>query len=173
VIEDARNADWKRYVHDERPDWALAAIQRREPDLATRFFTELAAGTDPGLATVAARLLLEKADAKTALKWRGQLTSAAADETYPKEAREIAVRALLKARWNGREKWMLASLESLHMDPEWFVGEIWAAKDRWIPELSRMTRGEHPIGAERSAIPGGSNSSGDFQKSNFPRQCPH
>ena len=43
VMADARRADWKRYVYNEKPDWALHAIQQREPVTATGLFTELAA----------------------------------------------------------------------------------------------------------------------------------
>ncbi len=143
VIADARNADWECYVFDEHPDWALAAIQRREPEMAAKFFAELATGPDPGLATVAARLLLEKADPKTAPKWREQLIAAAANETFPEKAREIAVHALLKANWDGRKKWVLTSLESQRVEPEWYIQEIWAAEDYWIPKLGRMTRGDN------------------------------
>lgn len=150
VMTDARRADWKQYVYNEKPDWALHAIQQREPEAATGLFTELAAGADPGLAVVAARLLLEKADASSAPKWREQLIAAAANTSLPEDAREIAVHALLKAEWSGRESWVLNSLENNQGDPEWFIREVWDAKKRWITELVRMTKGDDALARQRA-----------------------
>ena len=69
---------------------------------------------------------------------------------FPEDAREIAVHALLKAEWNGRESWILKSLESNQGDPEWFIREVWDGKKRWIPELVRMTKGDDALARKRA-----------------------
>lgn len=151
VMADAVHADWEQYVHDERPDWALAALQQREPETATKLFTEWTAGVDFGIAVVAGRLLLEHADAGTAPKWREWLIAAAANPKFPEKAREIAAGALVKAEWKGREEWILTILKhGEDVDPEWFIREMWRSKDRWIPKLTRMIGGKNRRAHERA-----------------------
>jgi len=144
VIEDAKRADWERYVFNERPDWALDALQRRDPEQAARVFAELAAGPDPGLATVAARLLLEKATPQDAPQWREQLIAAAGNAKFPEPARQIAVEALLNAKWKGREAWVRSFLAQADAGTAgWFCSEVDAAPGHWIPILARMVGGEN------------------------------
>jgi hypothetical protein len=152
VIEDARHADWERYVYHERPDWALAALQQREPAAATKLLVEMTAGANAGVATVATSVLLASADAGAAPHWREWLIAAAANPKYPEKARQIAVQALLKAKWQGREEWVLTSLgRDDDGDPEWFIHEMWDSRDRWIPKLARMVRGANRQARERAA----------------------
>lgn len=151
VIADAAHPDWERYVYDERPDWALAALQQREPEFARKLFAEWTAGADAGISSVAARLLLEHADADAAPKWREWLIAAAANPKFPEKARGIAVNALVKAKWKGKEEWAMTLLkQGEDVEPEWFIHEIWSAEDRWIRNLTRMIGGENRRAHERA-----------------------
>lgn len=144
VIMDAREAEWERYVFNERPDWALAAIQAREPEFAVELFTKLANGSNPGVAAVTARLLLETATPDLAPKWRSQLIATAANKELPESAREIAVEALLVAKWPEREAWILDFLTKADATSDhWFRMFMHHTPKHWIPILSAMVEGQN------------------------------
>jgi hypothetical protein len=93
---------------------------------------------------LAARLLLEKAAPQDAPQWREQLIAAAGNSKFPEPARQIAVEALLKAKWKGREEWVRSFLAQADAGTAgWFCSEADAAPDHWIPILARMVGGEN------------------------------
>jgi hypothetical protein len=60
VLEDARHAEWKRYLYGERTDPALDAVRERELAEALKVLEGLADGPDPGCAVLGAKLLLDE-----------------------------------------------------------------------------------------------------------------
>jgi len=142
VIADSADADWELYLWNERPDPTLDALLFREPEVAERLLGEFAAGKNAGLAVVACRLLLERAEANEAGRWRKELKAAAANPALPEEARQIATDALLARDWPGREVWSLEDLKDERLgDPYWFGPPVWADPDHWIPLLTAMLGG--------------------------------
>jgi hypothetical protein len=146
VIADARQAKWELYEWNERPDPTLDALQHRDPATATRLLQEFAIGPEPGLAVVAARLLMEQAPPDAQEPWRKILIAAAAKTDTPATARKIAIEALVSAKWPGAEAWMLSSLAQPDSgDTNWYSRAIWKDPDHWIPLLTKLVGGENPV----------------------------
>jgi hypothetical protein len=144
VIADARHAKWELYGWNERRDPTLDALQQRDPDTATRLLQEFVGGADPGLAVVAARLLMEQAKPDAQVPWRKILIAAAANPKNPETARMIAVEALIGAKWPEREAWILSCLAQPDSgDTYWFSRAIWDDPDHWIPLLTNLIGGEN------------------------------
>lgn len=144
VFEDVRRVDWEDYRTSSDPDPSLHAIQAREPEEAVRLFKELATGDEPGLAVVGAKLLMESSAAETKESSRRQLITTAADDKLPEEIREIAVRALINDKWEGRETWLVSCLTSENPgDVSWYGSAIALDRDHWIPILVKLLNGEN------------------------------
>lgn len=142
VVADVPQADWDRYTWGENSDPTLDALVARDPQLAAKVLEEQAAGKNPGLAVVAARLLAEELQPERAEHWRSQLKAAAANAGLEKKVRQIAVETLLHKDWPGREPWVLETLQKEDVgELHWFAGEMFDTSEHWIPLFLPMLGG--------------------------------
>lgn len=144
VIADARLADWKRYKWWTDGDETLDALKEAEPALARKVFENLAKADSREMAVVATGLLLETSQAADAGKWRDQLIAAASDSSEPEEARKIAVRALIKDSWPGKDAWFLGAMKQEDIgELYWYDTLVTDSPDRWIGPLVGLLEGEN------------------------------
>lgn len=152
VLADAWHADWERYGGEGRKDPSLHAMQARDPQAFGPLLEMLASRGDPGLAVVAARLLLEQAKAGEGEQWRSQLMWAVLDPTTPKAARRMAVEALIFCYWPERDAWILSNLEQA--DPgemEWYEKPVQDGRNHWIPTLIKCLKTGNPYARNHAA----------------------
>ena len=144
VLADVPKSDWALYSSAYRPDPTLDALVARDPQLAAKVLEEQAAGGNPGLATVAARLLAEKIQPERAEHWRGQIKATFANTKLDEKVREVAAEALLHEDWPGREQWILDTLRTEDVgELHWFAPPMFYAEEHWLPLLVPMLHGEN------------------------------